>query len=104
MMRIACSFCLSENITRLLYYVNRPGEYLVLVVEGYDLTLAEYINNFGPMKYEEAKTSIGICDTATIFSQIFKGVAYMHEKGFVHCDINCGNIFIQTGLLAEINI
>lgn len=92
-----------ENIARIFYYVNR-ADFVVLVAEGYDVTLAQHINKFGGFTTEEPKTTIGISDVGTIFRQVFKGVDYIHEKGLVHCDINCSNIFIQTGLLDKINL
>lgn len=87
---IRCSQMLSRctNIARMLHYDASPED-LVVVGEGYQLNLVQYLEDVGD-------GSLTAIDEPRIFRQLFQAVAYLRECKMIHRNIRLKHIYIDS--------
>lgn len=79
-------------------------KFYTFILDKYLLYLKEnFISNRKEIPLDLVNTFFG-CTVVLLFKQIINGVAYLHEKGVIHRDINPQNIFINSDGLSNIAI
>ena len=86
-----------EHIVRLLdSFILDDGDALVIVfelVKGRDL--------FEIVSSCPGGAGLDECDTSAIFTQLIRGLAFIHARGFCHRDIKPENILVEEGCMMD---